>query len=183
MPEVSDRTLRWYALQVRTNRERTVTTNLIDRGFEAYTPTLREQRKYSGRTRDFQVPCFSGYTFCRLDPMNRLPVLQVPDVYKLLGTGRDPESIPECEIDAIRRAVDSGLLVERCSFLVAGDLVRIATGPLAGLEGTVLRVKNSYRAVLSVSLLRRAVMVELDAADVAASLSARVFGETKSCTN
>jgi len=40
--------------------------------------------------------------------------------------------------------------------------VRVEYGSLAGLEGFVLNVRNSYRLIISVNLLGRSVAVELD---------------------
>jgi transcription antitermination factor NusG len=48
---------------------------------------------------------------------------------------------------------------------VAGDRVRIVAGPLAGLEGRFLRSRPTRGLfILAVTLLRRAVAVEVDAA-------------------
>jgi hypothetical protein len=44
--------------------------------------------------------------------------------------------------------------------------VRIGHGSLTGIEGILVRVKNSYRLVVSVTLLERSVAVEIDAAYV-----------------
>ena len=41
-------------------------------------------------------------------------------------------------------------------------LVEIESGPLSGLTGTVITVKNEMRLVLSVKLLHRSVLTELD---------------------
>ncbi|MDX2149539.1 MAG: hypothetical protein SFV54_02310 [Bryobacteraceae bacterium] len=48
-----------------------------------------------------------------------------------------------------------------------GEPVKIAGGVLDGIEGIVLRVKNSWRLVVSIQLLQRSVAVELDSGAVA----------------
>jgi transcription antitermination factor NusG len=39
-------------------------------------------------------------------------------------------------------------------------------GPLAGLEGILLRKRDSFRLVLSIDIIMRSVAVEIDAADI-----------------
>lgn len=52
------------------------------------------------------------------------------------------------------------------STLHSGDPVRIFRGPLAGLQGTLVGVRNERRLVISVQMLQRAVSVEVDSAFV-----------------
>jgi transcription antitermination factor NusG len=70
--------------------------------------------------------------------------------------------VQEDELNAIRRVIESGLAAQPWPYLKIGDSVQIETGPLEGLTGIVTRIRNSYRLVVSVSLLMRSVAVELD---------------------
>ena len=47
-------------------------------------------------------------------------------------------------------------------FLEVGERARIRRGALAGMEGVVLRSKNSRRVVLSLDLIMQSVAVEVD---------------------
>jgi hypothetical protein len=42
-------------------------------------------------------------------------------------------------------------------------LVRIKEGPLEGIEGILVRKKNSFRLVLSVELVQKSISMEVDA--------------------
>jgi hypothetical protein len=42
------------------------------------------------------------------------------------------------------------------------------SGPLAGMEGVLLRRKGSFRLVISIELIQRSVAVDADVADVEA---------------
>ena len=44
--------------------------------------------------------------------------------------------------------------------------MRMKSGPLAGMEGVLLRRKGSFRLVISIELIQRSVAVDADAADV-----------------
>ena len=56
--------------------------------------------------------------------------------------------------------------VEPCPFLKVGQRVRIRHGPLAGVEGILVRKKDNLRLVLSIDLQMRSVTVEVQAADL-----------------
>jgi hypothetical protein len=56
--------------------------------------------------------------------------------------------------------------VEPTSFLRAGVKVRIVRGPLRGVEGHVDSVKSLDRIVVRITLLQRAVSVEIDSGTV-----------------
>jgi transcription antitermination factor NusG len=51
-------------------------------------------------------------------------------------------------------------------YLQAGRRVRVRSGPMTGLEGTLVRRKDGLRLVVCVEILMRAVAVEIDEADV-----------------
>jgi transcription antitermination factor NusG len=52
--------------------------------------------------------------------------------------------------------------VEPHPFLKYGDLVRIKSGPLEGIEGILVRKTRGIRLVLSVEMLSRSASVEVD---------------------
>jgi len=58
--------------------------------------------------------------------------------------------------------VDSPLQVEPYSDLVAGEKIIMNEGPLKGLTGTLMQVRKGLRLVISIELLRRSVLVEID---------------------
>ena len=81
---------------------------------------------------------------------------------RLVGAGNQPSPIPDSEIAAIQRVVESGATAIPWPYLAAGQRIRIEFGALAGLEGLVAQVRGSDRLVLSVHLLQRSVCVEID---------------------
>lgn len=154
----------WYALRVRSRHEDTVTRHLQARGFESFLPLYRGQHRWCDRFKEIDLPLFPGYVFCRFDLGNRLPVLTVPGVVHALGVGKIPVPINDHEIDSIQAAVNSRLSRQPWPYLEIGHRVRIEYGPLCGVEGILLSFKGHQRLVLSVTLLRRSVAVEVDQA-------------------
>jgi transcription antitermination factor NusG len=152
----------WYALRVKPRFEKLVHEHLEHKGYEAFLPSYVSRNRWSDRVKEVRLPLFSGYTFCRFDVNARLPILVTPGVQFIVGLGRTPIAVDETEIDAIRRAVNSGQPMRPWPFIKVGQKVEIERGPLQGLRGIVLRVKNVDRLIVSVSLLMRSVAVELD---------------------
>lgn len=167
-------TLPWFALRVRSNHERVAALHLKDRGFEEFSPTFKTERQWSDRKKQIDQFLFPGYVFCRLNPEDRLPVLTIPGAVGLVGFGKGPVSIPENEIESVRKMVGAGLLVGPWPFLAAGQTVVIDRGPLQGVEGIIQEVKKSFRLVVSVHLLQRSVSAEIDRSWVRPVAPARV---------
>ena len=155
-------TFPWYALQVRPRCERVIASALLSKGYEGFLPLYRQRRRWSDRMKEIELPLFPGYLFCRFDLNNRLPVLVTPGVMHIVGIGRTPHPVDEEEIAALKLIVISGLQAEPRSYLTIGERVRIEIGPLAGVEGILTAIKGTSRLVVSVTLLQRSVLVEID---------------------
>ena len=156
----------WYAVRVRSQHEDMVARHLRVRGLEAFLPLYRENRRWSDRFKEVDLPLFPGYVFCQFDAACRLPVLTVPGVVHIVGAGKTLLPIEETEIEAIQAVVKSGFPAQPCSFLQTGERVRIEQGPLCGIEGILTGFRGPQRLVLSISLLQRSVRVELDGEQV-----------------
>src|SRR5579862_4477011 len=154
---------RWFALSVAPRHEKKVLCQLEQKGYETFLPLYRRQHQYGRRTREFQLPLFPGYLFCRTDPEDRLTVLRTPGVLQFLGAGKAPSPIADDEIGAIQIAARAGLRMEPHSYWEKGQKVRIARGPLTGLEGMVVDADKPLRLVLSITLIQRSVLVEIEA--------------------
>jgi transcription antitermination factor NusG len=91
-----------------------------------------------------------------------MPVLTTPGVISIVGAGKLPVPIAASELDTVRAVIKSGLPVLPWPSLTAGTRVLIERGPLAGIEGVILRTEKRWRLLVSISLLQRAVSVEVD---------------------
>jgi len=154
--------LPWFALRLRSNYERTTISHLRERGFEEFAPSYKVEKRWSDRTKQIEQFLFPGYIFCRFNPNDRLSILTAPGVVDVVGFGKNPEHIPDAEIERVRRMVQSGLPVTPYPYLQAGQAVLIERGPLSGVEGILVEVKGKARLVVSVKLLQRSVSAEVD---------------------
>ena len=157
---------RWYALKVRHQHERRASDVLERKGIETLLPMYRARRRWSDRVKSLDLPVFSGYLFCRVGLDRRSAALQTPGVSGLVSFGHEPAPIDDREIGAIQRVIASGSRFQPWPKLEAGDIVRVERGPLAGVEGPLLRTPEGARIVLGIEILRRSVAVEVDPEDI-----------------
>ena len=154
----------WFALQTRWRYENFVANHLRSNGYEMFLPVYKCRRQWSDRVKEIELPLFPGYLFCRFNPLDRLPLLMTPGVIQVVGIAKKPVPVDDAEISAVQTLVRSGLPGRPWSFLQAGQRVRVERGPLAGTEGILIGFRRQYRLVLSVTLLQRSVVVEVDGA-------------------
>jgi transcription antitermination factor NusG len=148
----------WFALYVKPRHEKNVACILRGKGYDEFVPLYH--RRTPSRTTE--LPLFPSYVFCRFDENKRLPVLSVPGVFSVIEFGGRLAPVAENEIAALKRVIASGIARQPWPDLPAGAKVRVAAGPLQGIEGVVVTHKNETRLIVSVDLLNRSVAVELD---------------------
>ena len=156
------KTLDWYALCVRPRYEKLAAMMLTNKGYETLLPLYKCRRRRPDRYKEIHLPMFPGYLFCQFDLNTRLPILTTPGVLHVVGCGLAPIPIDRAEMQAVRHLAESQLLAEPCPYLEVGQKVYIQDGPLEGTAGILLAIKNSHRLVVSVTLLRRSVAVEIN---------------------
>jgi transcription antitermination factor NusG len=152
----------WYALVVRHQHERPVERALRYKHLETLVPTYRSRREWSDRTKELELPLFAGYVFCRFRHWERVPVLNVPGVNRIVGFGDGPAAIEDREILELKAVMESKLRARPWPYLKPGDRVQVARGPLRGVEGTLLEDRGMFRLVVGVELLQRSIAVELE---------------------
>jgi transcription termination/antitermination protein NusG len=159
-------TLRWYAAYTRSNHEKSSAQQMAKRSIEHLVPTYESVRTWRDRRKRLDLPLFPGYVFVRVALENRLSVLNVPGVVRLVGFANRPVALADAEIEKLRTVVKHGLHAEPHAYLTIGRRVRITRGALQGMEGLLIRKKGRVRLLLSVDLIRQSAMIEVDSSDV-----------------
>jgi transcription antitermination factor NusG len=156
----------WFAVFTRSHHEKKVWEYFRQQQIDSFLPLYSQIRHWTNRRRvRLQLPLFPNYLFVRIERRHRGRVLGVQGVLSIVGRGCEPTALSDFEIESLR----SGLHLrefEPHPFLVVGTRVRIKVGPLEGMEGVLLRTKNSLRVVLTVALINQSLSVEVDAEDV-----------------
>jgi len=160
---IMQQTSNWYALSVKNQHERVLERVLAQKGFESFAPVATMRRNWSDRVVEASRAVFPGYVFCRFALPDRIAILNTPGVSRIVSFGGQPAPIPESELEAIRTAAASKLAFRPWPKLKVGDPVRIERGPLRGMEGTLIRERDTFQFVIGVTLLQRFIAVEIDA--------------------
>jgi transcription antitermination factor NusG len=162
-----------------------VAQHLGQREIEHFLPLYQAERRWSDGSRvTLDLPLFPGYIFVRISRSERVRVLSVPGALAVVeGTGREPASLPDAAIDALRLGIQQHH-VEPHPLLTIGQAVRIRSGAFSGMEGVVTRKKNGLRVVLTLRQIMQSVAVEVDEDDLepaeTSSLIAAGFSELTS---
>ncbi len=145
-----------------------VCKGLLQKSIAAFLPKLEVWSRRKDRKKRIQMPMFAGYLFVELDtPDNqaRLSVLTTPGVVKILGkpVGGQPIPIPDAQINAIQRLVESRIEMQRITYPKIGEKARIVDGPFKGIEGKVLSSDLKKELfVVSIDLLQRSVAIQIE---------------------
>ncbi|HKV92563.1 MAG TPA: UpxY family transcription antiterminator [Candidatus Angelobacter sp.] len=156
----------WFAIYVRPRHEKRVAQHFGVRGIEHFLPLYAEQRKWKDGSRQTVLfPLFPNYLFVRITRTARASVLEVPGVLWIIGGGSESSTVSDSYVHFLRDRLPEGR-VKPHPYLVTGKMVRIKSGAMAGIQGILVRNKNDCRVVVTLELIERSVIVELDSADL-----------------
>jgi transcription antitermination factor NusG len=161
----------WYAIRTRSRHEKIAADFLEKQGMESFLPLMKRAHKWTDRTKEVELPVFSGYSFVRIafTPAERLRVLQTHGVVGFVGTKNIGIPIPDCQIQDVRTLLSSDLPFEERPFLHVGQRVRIRGGALDGMEGILSAQGQDQSLVVSVDLIQRSLSVRIQGYEVEAA--------------
>ena len=165
-PDVSKYAAYWYAAYTTARHEKVVAQQLTERRVETFLPLYRSLHRWKDRRKLVELPLFPSYVFVRINPRDKLRVLQVSGVVHLVSFNGQLAELPETEISALRSGLENDVHAEPYPYLRIGRRVRVVRGPMAGTEGILVRKKDKYRVVLTIEVLMRSVAVEVDGSDL-----------------
>jgi transcription antitermination factor NusG len=157
----------WYAVTTKSRQEKVVSSMLEYLEVANFLPLINEERRWSDRKQMVAMPLFQGYVFVRITTSGefQLRVLKVPGVVFVRARG-GPLPIPDKEIEDVRAVLSQGVGCSPYPFLKAGDRVRVVRGPLAGIEGTLIRSGSQSKLVISIEMIQRSVAASVAESDV-----------------
>lgn len=162
---VSEHDRNWHAVYTVPQHEKSVVKHLELREIESFLPVYETVRIWKNRQRmKLILPLFPTYVFVRIDLRERAKVLQSPGVLHIVGN-RCCAHIPDSDIEFLRSGFCKQKIEPYCD-LVIGERVRIKSGVMQGLQGTLVRRQNSMRFVLTVELINQHAAIQVDAEDL-----------------
>jgi transcription antitermination factor NusG len=159
---------KWYAVHTMARHEKRVAAQFEEKRVCTFLPLLHQVHRWSDRRSVVEIPMFSCYAFVRMvrTAEERLKILRTPGVLGFVGSERQGTSIPDEQIESIRRAISEKVPCLPHPFISAGKRVRIRGGSLDGVEGILMRQGGDHSLVLSVELLRRSIWIRVEGYDI-----------------
>ncbi len=153
----------WYAAYTRAQHERAVAEQAAAKGLEALVPVAKVRRDWKQRVVHLPMPLFPGYVFVHMQLDQRLQLLSIPSVVRLVSFNGTPATISVSEIEAIRTCMANASGMRTDQYLQAGCRVRIREGIMAGIEGIVVEQSSVRRLVISIRMLQLAFSIDVEA--------------------
>jgi len=156
----------WLVLRTKSRHEQVVESVLQQKSVENYLPKCKVARRWQGRRRWVELPLFPGYVFVRPRADQYEGMRYIRGSCGLVLADARPATLPHKELEAMRLLTDGAAEFTVDPQLVAGTRVRIASGPLMGLEGELVRINDSQLLVINVDVVGSSVRVNIDRAMV-----------------
>ncbi len=153
--------VRWWCLHTKPRQEKAAARDLRARRVAYYLPqVVQETRTPQGRKIRSVVPLFTSYLFLLGDERARLEALKGNRLVHVLDVA-DQGALTH-DLRQVHQMLASGLPVLPEPTVPVGAKVRIKTGPLTGIEGTVIRRGKRDQFVAVVQFLGRGATVDLE---------------------
>lgn len=151
----------WWCLHTKPRQEKAVARDLRSKEVAYYLPqVVHEDRTPQGRKTRSIIPLFTSYLFLHGDAYDRGEALKGNRVAKILEVS-DQDALDR-DLRQIHQMLASGLVVAPEPVMPVGAQVRIKSGPLAGIVGTVIRRGKRDQFVAVVQFLGRGATVDLE---------------------
>lgn len=155
----------WIAFYTLSRREKDLMRKLEAAAIPFYSPLVKRRlRSPGGRTRLSCVPLFPSYVFSLVDDEQRRAALATNTVARWLPIGDAAGFV--ADLRNIKRLIDTDHPLTPEARLEPGQPVRVRSGPLLGLEGTVVKRRGGERLLVAVHFLNQGASIELEDIDL-----------------
>lgn len=155
----------WWVMHTLARQEKELMRRLRGLSIHHYCPLIKRRTKSpNGRLRVSHVPLFSSYVFVLADEQQR---------YQAMATNCIARSLEVCDADRfltdlmqIQRLVETEAPLTPEKRIRRGQRVRVRSGAMLGLEGTVVNRRGKNWLVVSLEFLQQGASVLLEDAQV-----------------
>jgi transcription antitermination factor NusG len=153
----------WFAVQTRSRHEKKIASQLSDKCITTFVPAVREIHRWTDRLKTVEMPLFPCYVFLCVKGWREIhqQIVRTPGVFQWVKSHGEPAQIPDSEIEAVRKMLETGLEITSYPFLKAGKRVRIHGGCLEGVEGILVKKNKDSRLFISINLIQRSMSIPL----------------------
>lgn len=152
----------WYAIYTNPRSEKKANTLLLEKGITTYLPLVKRLKQWSDRKKMVEEPLIRSYLFVFVSEREYFDVLNTPHVSRFITFEGKAVAIPENQIGIIKKLLSTDLEVDVTTDQMAeGDFVRVAKGPLLGMEGELVKYKQRKRVVVKLDQIGKTLIVNL----------------------
>ena len=149
----------WLVCHTRPRCEKKFAALMAAERFEHYLPLVQSVRRYGRQAKRFTKPLFPGYVFARVSPGRKARIYQQELLARAIPVTDEAAFIAQME--SVRAMVASGYELTVLPLFTRGRRVKVAGGPLNGLEGFVDDPGDPRGIVVAVDVLRQGLLVKL----------------------
>ena len=155
---------RWFACHTKPRCEKKFASLLAVEKFSHYLPLVPSVRRYRGQTKRFTKPLFPGYVFTEITPEIKSRVYQQDLLVRAIWIEDQAGFLRQLE--DVKVVVSSGLELSLHPLLKKGTRVKVAGGPLYGIEGIVDDPANPKGIIIAVDVLQQGLLVRMPLEDL-----------------
>ena len=155
-----DGSRKWWVLYTKARHEKAVGRQLMGYEIPFCLPLINKISVCRGRRVRTFVPLFPGYVFLYGTEDERILSLTTNRISRVLDVP-DPEGL-RADLRQVRQLIEAKVPLTPESRLMPGDRVRVRSGPMAGVEGTVLARRGGVRLVVAINFLQQGASVEIE---------------------
>jgi hypothetical protein len=150
---------RWHVLRTRSRHEKILAAQLTAAGLTCFVPLVRTMRVYANTPAIVAAPLFPGHAFLHGSQYDVHEAERTMRVISVVAVA-DPRQVG-LDLHHLHRAVSVDARLEPCTVADASRPVRVAEGPMAGLEGFIADARPA-ELVLRVHGLAQAACLRLN---------------------
>ncbi|HRJ47755.1 MAG: hypothetical protein RLZZ129_381 [Verrucomicrobiota bacterium] len=163
-PAVPEPAAAWLVCHTRPRCEKKFAALMAAEGFEHYLALVQSVRRYRQQTKRFTKPLFPGYVFALVPAERKARIYQQDLLARAIPVPDEAAFLRQ--LADVKAIVASGFELSLMPLLAKGRRVKIAGGPLHGLEGYVDNPANPAGIVIAVDVLQQGLLVKVPAANL-----------------
>lgn len=156
--------LPWYVVHTKVRQEQVAFDSLVRQGYVVYLPRIKILKRIRGRNQCRREPLFPRYLFIQVGSTTQSigPVRSTVGVSALVRFGLEPATIQSEKLTSIREfeSFRNEVSDDELSPFRPGGWIRVADGPLSGLEGLISDASHQ-RVVVLMQLLGQETRVSI----------------------
>ena len=153
----------WYVLYTRTQQERKVYKDLLENNITCYLP---EQKIILKGKKIFDKLILKCFLFVKIDLKSRNLILQIKGIKHFVEFNGIPAIISDSKIETLKLILKQKKEVKKISYFISGKNAKIIRGPLKGITGVLVKIKDKYRFIIKFNIMMKAISFDIEYSDI-----------------